>query len=332
MPPDQPDAAASPPGPDQPGGPAPAEPRVAVLAPSPLYTVTIEAGPDGAPDVHFHAGGQGFWIARMVDRLGAGALLCAPLGGETGAVLRTLIEREGVALEAVPVQGWNGGYVQDRRGGERRALAEVPSACLGRHEVDDLYDAALVAGLAAGVAVLTGPAHDGVLPAHVYERLPRDLGGNGVAVVADLSGAALRAVAGGVRYLKVSHGELLEAGYGAGEGPAELAAGARRLREGSGAENVVVSRAHEPALALLGDGRLVEVRGPSFEALDHRGAGDSMTAGLAVGCTRRLGPEATLRLAAAAGALNVTRHGLGSGRRDSVELIAGHVEVRPVPL
>jgi 1-phosphofructokinase len=331
MQPDQPDAAASPPGPDQPGHPAPPEPRVAVFAPSPLYTVTIEAGPDGGPDVHFHAGGQGFWIARMVNRLGAGALLCAPLGGETGVVLKTLIEREGVALEAVPVQAWNGGRVQDRRGGERRPLAEVPSARLGRHEVDDLYDAALVAGLAAGVAVLTGPAHGEVLPTHVYRRLPRDLGGNGVAVVADLSGEALRAVAGGVRYLKVSHGELLEAGYGAGEGPAELAAGARRLREGSGAENVVVSRAHEPALALLG-GRLVEVAGPNFEALDHRGAGDSMTAGLAVGCARRLGPEATLRLAAAAGALNVTRHGLGSGWRDSIELIAGHVEVRPVPL
>jgi 1-phosphofructokinase len=328
--PDEPDAA-SPVRPAEAGGPGSARPDVAVFAPSPLYTVMIEAGPDGEPEVHFHAGGQGFWVARMVNRLGARALLCAPLGGETGAVLRTLVEREGVALEAVPVRGWNGGHVQDRRGGERRPLARVPSPSLGRHEVDDLYDAALVAGLAAGVAVLTGPAHDRVLPAHVYRRLPRDLGGNGVAVVADLSGGALRAVEGGVRYLKVSHAELIEAGYCAGEGPGELAAGARRLREGSGAENVVVSRAHHPALALLGE-RLVEVAGPGFDALDHRGAGDSMTAGLAVGCARRLEPEATLRLAAAAGALNVTRHGLGSGRRRSVELIAGRVEVRPSPL
>ncbi len=138
-------------------------------------------------------------------------------------------------------------------------------------------------------------------------------------------------MAGGVHYLKVRHGELIEAGYAAGEGPAELAAGARRLREGSGAENVIVSRAHHPALALLGP-RLVEVRGPSFEALDHRGAGDSMTAGLAVGCARRLEPEATLRLAAAAGALNVTRHGLGSGRQRSIELIAERVAVQSLPL
>jgi dienelactone hydrolase len=34
--------------------------------------------------------------------------------------------------------------------------------------------------------------------------------------------------------------------------------------------------------------------------------------------------------AAAAGALNVTRHGLGSGRRHSIELIAERIEVRPL--
>jgi 1-phosphofructokinase len=78
---------------------------ICVFNPSPLFSVTIEAGADGDPEVHFHAGGQGFWIARMVNRLGARALLCAPLGGETGVVLRTLIQHEGIALKAVPANG-----------------------------------------------------------------------------------------------------------------------------------------------------------------------------------------------------------------------------------
>jgi 1-phosphofructokinase len=327
---DEPDAASLS-NPSKADGSTTAKLNISVFSPSPLFTVMIEADPDGEPEVHFHAGGQGFWIARMVNRLDARALLCAPLGGEPGIILRTLIEREGVTLEAVPVQGWNGGYVQDRRSGERQPLAYVPSARLSRHEVDDLYDAALVAGLAAGVAVLTGPAHDRVIPAHVYQRLPTDLGRNGVAVVADLSGEALKAIAEGVRYLKVSHSELIEAGYCEGESSQELIAGARRLQDDSKAHNVIVSRAHHPALALLG-GRLVEVVGPSFDALDHRGAGDSMTAGLAVGCARGLDPEATLRLAVAAGALNVTRHGLGSGRRHSIELISERVDVRPLSI
>ena len=52
-----------------------------------------------------------------------------------------------------------------------------------------------------------------------------------------------------------------------------------------------------------------------------------MTAALAVATARRLDPAETLRLAAAAGAVNVTRHGLGSGRADAIAQLAEHVEV-----
>lgn len=307
------------------------KPSVCIFTPSPLYTVTIECSADNEPEVHFHAGGQGFWIARMVSRLGATAMLCAPFGGESGAVLRTLVESEGIELRAVESQGWNGGYVHDRRSGERQALATVRSPRLNRHEIDDLYSTAVAAGLAAGAAALTGPVDPAILPAEIYRRLPRDLARNGVAVVADLSGDALRAVEGGVRFLKVSHTELIEAGYAEGEGAEQLAAGARRLKEGSGAESIVVSRAEKHAMALIGDG-LVEIEGPRFEAIEHRGAGDSMTAGLAVGCARGLEPEAILRLAVAAGALNVTRHGLGSGHGPVIEELAERVSIRPLDL
>ena len=78
-------------------------------------------------------------------------------------------------------------------------------------------------------------------------------------------------------FLKVSHTELIGAGCCDGEDRAQLIEGARRLRERSGARHVVVSRAHEPTLALIDD-RLVEVAGPSFQALDHHGGGNSMTA------------------------------------------------------
>ena len=58
--------------------------QVAILTPSPLYTVTIEGDAGRDPEVHFHTGGQGFWIARMVTRLEARATLCALFGGEPG--------------------------------------------------------------------------------------------------------------------------------------------------------------------------------------------------------------------------------------------------------
>jgi 1-phosphofructokinase len=132
--------------------------------PMPFYTVTIEGDAGRDPEVHFHAGGQGFWIAWMMTRLEARATLCAPFGGEPGLVLRTLIASEGVTLKAVAAQGWNGSYVHDRRSGERQPIVQVPSPALTRHEVDDLDSAMVAAGLAAGVAVLSGPSRPGVLP------------------------------------------------------------------------------------------------------------------------------------------------------------------------
>lgn len=56
-----------------------------------------------------------------------------------------------------------------------------------------------------------------------------------------------------------------------------------------------------------------------------------MTAALAVGAARGLAFTDALRLAAAAGALNVSRHGLGTGRRDAIEDVASRVEVVPIP-
>jgi 1-phosphofructokinase len=91
---------------------------------------------------------------------------------------------------------------------------------------------------------------------------------------------------------------------------------------------VIVSGATEPALVLAG-GCFSEIHAPGFEGLDHHGAGDSMTGGLAAGLARGAGLEQALRLGAAAGALNATRHGLGTGDRDLIERLARRIEIRP---
>jgi 1-phosphofructokinase len=52
-----------------------------------------------------------------------------------------------------------------------------------------------------------------------------------------------------------------------------------------------------------------------------------MTAGLAAGLRRDLPIEDTLRLACAAGAANVTRHGLGSADADLIPGLVARVEV-----
>jgi 1-phosphofructokinase len=303
--------------------------EVAVFAPSPVLTVTVEQGAGEAPEVHLHAGGQGFWVARMAAGLGARVLLCVPLGGESGVVLRTLL---GVGtIEVLPVRtaGANAAYIHDRRSGERRPIVETPSPPLRRHELDELYGIAATAGIEAGTMLLTGPRNAGVLPAETYTRLAADLRANGHRVLADLSHEPLQAaLAGGLDVLKMSSEELVREGLAEDASERRCRPAMRELRD-AGAADVLISRGPEPALALLGE-RLLEVVGPRFVAVDPAGAGDSMFAALGVGLAAGLGIEEALRLAAAAGALNVTRHGLGSGHPSEIDRLRAQVRIREV--
>ncbi|GIF80314.1 1-phosphofructokinase family hexose kinase [Catellatospora bangladeshensis] len=303
---------------------------VMVFAPSPQLTVTVEQVGDDEQEIHLHAGGQGVWVARMIKSLGVRAVLCSAFGDETGRVVRNLILDEGLELGAVDVSARNGAYVHDRRDGQRREVAEAPGRPLSRHEQDELYNVALAEGLRAKVAVLTGVADPQILPPDVFRRLAGDLRRNGTTVVADLSGDYLTAVLeGGVDVLKVSHEELLRDGMAPDDSIPSLVSGLFKLRE-DGAANVILSRAEHPAFVLI-DGEVNQVELPRLEPADHRGAGDSMTAGVAATLARGGDLAEAVRTGAAAGALNVTRHGLGTGRADVIAQFTTRVELTPVP-
>jgi 1-phosphofructokinase len=163
-----------------------------VFAPVPELTVTIEDR-DSVPDLHLHAGSQGVWQATMIASLGVRVNLVVALGGETGAVLRGLLGDREVSLYAHDTTARNGGYVHDRRSGERIELVYAPSEPLSRHDLDSLYEIALIQGLEAGAAVLSGLTVQTTIPAQVYRRLAADLTANGCRVFADLSGDLLDA-------------------------------------------------------------------------------------------------------------------------------------------
>lgn len=313
------------------GSPAPDEHTagfVCVFDPSPILTVTVEPSESG-DEIHLHAGGQGVWIARMARRLGAAATIVSACGGETGALLTPLLEAEGIDVAATRTAGGNGAYVQDRRSGSRTMVAESAPPALSRHEADDLYGSALATAAEAGVVAVAGPRPHSVVPADFYGRLTADLATLGIPVVADLSGQALAsALTGGVDVLKVSEEDLQRDGFLDGDGHEH------RLRaladfHRRGARSVVLTRSDRPSLAFA-DGRMMSICGPALQPVDHRGAGDAMTAAVAVELSRGSSLVEALRWGAAAGAAAVTRRGLASGRAEEVTALVPFVEIHPI--
>lgn len=309
-------------------GEADAAPMVAIFAPALMLSIEVHTAADGCDEIHLHPGGQGYWISKMVQALGGIPVPCAAVGGESGDALGSLIAADGLDAWLVRMVHGNAVQIDDRRGDQLQRIAETRIPTLDRHEIDELYSAIVGAAMRAGVCVLAGTQLAPMFDNDTFRRLVADLRKNGVTVVADLSGEPLvAALKSGVDIVKLSHEELISDGWANGDSVSAIMVGIDRVVD-AGAETVVVSRRDRSTVAGLA-GHFVEVRSPALEVLDGRGGGDSMTAALAIGAARNFDFERSLRLAAAAAALNVSRHGLGTGRRDAIEEIAEHVDVRP---
>src|SRR3546814_15469213 len=102
-------------------------------------------------------------------------------------------------------------------------MAAQRAAVLARHDRDELYSAAVAAGLRSRVCVLGGylPTSAAIPPDH-YRRLAADLRANGTVVVADLSGELREAaLTSGPDVLKAHDAPLLEDGVQTGRASGE---------------------------------------------------------------------------------------------------------------
>lgn len=302
--------------------------KVTIFGPHPMLSITVEAlTAEGGDDIHLHAAGQGVWVARMAAELGATAALCGFIGGESGTVLRPLLEQLPVELRLVRTEAASGAYIHDRRSGERVPVAQSASMPPSRHEIDDLFSVTCAAALDADVLALCGPYPGEALPLEIYGNLVADVRGNGTPVVVDLSPPRLdSALEGKPDLVKINDWEIAKYIEGPVDTKARMRAAMERLLE-AGAGAAIVTRAEEPAMVLRDD-EAWELIPPRFERGSREGCGDSMMGGLAAGMANGRDWEETLRIGAAAGAANFLRHGLGSADRAVVDDLARRVELR----
>jgi 1-phosphofructokinase len=152
---------------------------------------------------------------------------------------------------------------------------------------------------------------------------------NGKPVVVDLSSPRLdKALEGKPDLVKINDWQI--AGFISG--PVDTEERMRAAMErvvAAGAGSLIVTRAGDPALALR-DGTFTELTPPKFERGSREGCGDSMMGALAATIAAGREWDDVLRLSAAAGATNFLRSGLGTGSREVIEELAGHVKLHPL--
>ena len=305
-----------------------AEPRVVVFGPHPLLSVTVERCGD-ADDVHFHAAGQGVWVARAVAELGAHPVLCGFAGAEPGVPLTALLDRMAGERRLVRTAQPSGTYVIDRRSDERRLVAQSLSGPPTRHELDELFSITTAAALNARVLAVCNPYPGEALPLRVYGDLVADVRANGTPVIVDLSSPRLdSALTGGPDLAKLNDWEL--AGYirGPVDTPARLRGAAQRMLD-AGARAVLVTRGERSAWAFRGD-EAWEITPPRFDRGHREGCGDTMFGAIAAAWARDEPWEDLLRFGAAAGAAAFLRHGLGSVTREAVAELVDPVRIERV--
>ena len=222
----------------------------------------------------------------MAGELGAYPVLCSLVGGETGRVLEPLLERMPGERRLVRSDSSSGCYVTDRRSGEREVLAQAYIEPPSRHEADELVAATTAAALECNVLAICNPYPGDALPIDAYRALVTNARGAGVRVVADLSSPRIEAAAAArPELVKLNDWELAAFTRGPVDTPERLRGAAETLRD-LGAANVLVTRAGDPALALL-DGEVWELVPPKFEVGSREGCDDTMmgaiSAALALG-------------------------------------------------
>jgi 1-phosphofructokinase len=303
---------------------------ICVFSPGLRLTVTVENGPRGE-EIHLHPGGQGYWLARSIERLGAPVVLCATVGGEVGDVLSPLLESQvGMELVTVEQSAPSPVSVYDRRSGSRTLIARSDPAAIDRHAVDELYSLTLAHAVGRGCCVLAGNIDTGVIPPSYYGRLCVDLAALDVPVITDLHGPELDEVLDthAAQLVKVSDEDLRRDGI-IGDTDRELVGAVSALADRAPRDLVVTLGPHRPAVAHL-DGRWYTVTPPRLAAVDWRGAGDAMTGAMAVAHLRGLAGVDVLRYGAAAGAASVTRRGLASLDVELVDALLPRVRVDAV--
>lgn len=256
---------------------------ILTLTPNPALDITYHladiqiGGVNRISAVTERAGGKGINVARLLAARNVPVCALGPVGGPTGAAIRTLLDADEVAHDLTTIAGSTRRTVVVAGPTEATGLWE-PGPVLSPVEWQQVCRSLTDRLHEADVVVLSGSLPPGA-PVDGYRELVEAAASAGVPVVLDADGEALRhGLLGGPSVVKPNAAELAALIGFAVADPAAAAMHARSM----GARDVIVSLGSEGIVALVGD-QVWSARPPVTFPGNATGAGDAAVAALAFG-------------------------------------------------
>jgi len=281
--------------------------------------------------VEVDAGGKGINCSRMLRELGAETKALALLGGETGDYIRFVLERDGVALEAVRTEKptRTNICIEDLSGAPPTTLNERGGP-IEHKELVELFEKAKDLGRESGYVVIGGSIPLGVNP-DVHKVLVQIGTAGGAKVILDADGEALEEGLKAKPFMIKPNRDEAERLLGKKfESKTDVARAALELSE-RGIELVIISLGKQGAIACY-DGAIYDVVAPEVQPKSTIGSGDSLIAGVVHGIHDGRSIEESLALGCAAGAATALSDGTCIGKKVDVDQLLENARVTKLAL
>lgn len=278
---------------------------------------------------HYHPGGGGINVARVLQRLGSDCLALYPAGGMNGQRLRQLLDQEQVSSHCLAITGETreSFHVHETASG-RDFRFVLPGPALNPTEWQACLDVVSTLVPAPSWLVASGSLPPGV-PVDFHAQLARLARARGSRVVLDSSGPALAAaLLEGVYLIKPSLRELRELTGLPLETDTQRLAAARAIITAGQAQIVALSLGEEGALLVSAEQALRAGAVP-VEVASTIGAGDSFVGGLVWALSRQTDLAQAFRYAMGAAAAALLSAGTALCQPADVERLAAQARVSP---
>ncbi|HEX8270386.1 MAG TPA: PfkB family carbohydrate kinase [Flavobacterium sp.] len=156
---------------------------------------------------NYDAGGGGINVSKAISRLGGESLCVFTSGGPSGSMIESLLAKEAIQIQAIPVQKWTReNMIAVDTSANKQYRFGFPGAELSDDEVQLIKST--IQRLKPKFLIASGSLNEG-LSSDFYNNLAISAANSGTKFIADTSGKALRQVLdAGVYLAKPNVGEL----------------------------------------------------------------------------------------------------------------------------